>query len=222
MVVAKAEVEESITRLAQMARAVGIHLIVATQRPSVNVITGIIKANFPSRIAFQTVTRVDSRTILDMIGAETLLGNGDMLFLPSGSPKPVRIQGSYISTEEVERVCNFITGEKSADYLMDEFETRNYQSEIDEYDRIIKSGEDLTDDELFERAIRLILENRKASVSLIQRRLKLGFARAGRIMDMLEEAGIVGENVGSKPREILVDPDEYLRSMGKKVSYFDD
>jgi len=222
MVVAKAEVEESITRLAQMARAVGIHLIVATQRPSVNVITGIIKANFPSRIAFQTVTRVDSRTILDMIGAETLLGNGDMLFLPSGSPKPVRIQGSYISTEEVEKVCNFITGEKSADYLVDEFEMRNYQSEIDEYDKIIKSGEDLTDDELFERAVRLILENRKASVSLIQRRLKLGYVRAGRLMDMLEEAGIVGENVGSKPREILVDPDEYLRSMGRKVSYFDD
>jgi len=222
MIVARAEVEESITRLAQMARAVGIHLIVATQRPSVNVITGIIKANFPSRIAFQTVTRVDSRTILDMIGAETLLGNGDMLFLPSASPKPIRIQGSYISVEEVERVRDFIRGEKQVDYLIDDFETRNYQAEIDEYDRTLKGGEDFSDKELFERAVKLILENRKASVSLIQRRLKLGYARAGRIMDMLEEAGIVGENVGSKPREILVDPEEYLKSLGKSTSYFDD
>ncbi len=219
MVVARAEVEDSITRLAQMARAVGIHLIVATQRPSVNVITGIIKANFPSRIAFQTVTRVDSRTILDMIGSETLLGNGDMLFLPSGSPKPVRIQGSNITDTEVEKVTYFMRNQEEAEYLMDEFEMKNYQSEINNYEKILKNGEEFSDDDLFDKALILILENKKASVSLIQRRLKLGYARAGRIMDMLEEAGIVGENLGSKPREILVDPDEYLRNLKRNSSF---
>lgn len=283
MLIAKNEVEDNIIRLAQMSRAVGMHLILATQRPSVNVITGIIKANFPCRVAFQVSSKVDSRTILDTMGAEALLGRGDMLFSPGGSPKPIRLQGCYVSDQEVENTADWVRSQAAANYLISDFLT---QKEIEEqrmrgghdlggsrgpaprpaaasgglrldgidaddfgvpmdddigseddytYQQERRDGRsvsdimngsafnpplyvaprssddpDMIDEELFVQAARLILTHRKASVSLLQRKLKIGFARAGRVMDMLEERGIVGPNVGSKVREILVDPDEYL------------
>ena len=236
MLIAKNEVEESIIRLAQMARAVGIHLILATQRPSVNVITGIIKANFPARIAFQVSSVVDSRTILDQKGAESLLGRGDMLYLPASSPRPERLQGCFVSDKEVEQLTDFIRAQETACYVKDDFEDpkekarekrgaassvasrdgndwevmgqmRNDQGEPMDTEEI---WSEYLEDDLFRAAARLILQNRKASVSLIQRRLKIGFARSGRLMDMMEEAGIVGEYQGSKPREIVVDPIQYL------------
>jgi S-DNA-T family DNA segregation ATPase FtsK/SpoIIIE len=216
MVIARNEVEENVMRLAQMARAVGIHLVIATQRPSVNVITGIIKANFPTRIAFQVSSKVDSRTILDINGAEALLGRGDMLFSPGGAPKPVRIQGTLVSEEEVERLADYIREQATAQYLKQDFQPRKLvrsesSTEATTSGQIDDDSEDEPiDDELYTQAVKLILKARKASVSLIQRRLKVGYARAGRLMDMMEEAGIVGEFQGSKPREILIDPAEYL------------
>ena len=273
MIIAKNEVEDSIIRLAQMSRAVGMHLILATQRPSVNVITGIIKANFPSRVAFQVSSKVDSRTILDTNGAESLLGRGDMLFSPGGSPKPIRLQGCYLSDQEVERTADWVRSQAKAMYVKTDFLTQQeiadqrtkasqemararptdgelsmngidaddsavmQDDSADDYDytyqqqrkdgrdvkEMLSSGaprptlntddSDAIDEELFRQAAKLILVHRKASVSLLQRKLKIGFARAGRVMDMLEEEQIVGPNVGSKVREILVDPDEYLASM---------
>ncbi len=272
MLIARNEVEDNIIRLAQMSRAVGMHLILATQRPSVNVITGIIKANFPSRVAFQVSSKVDSRTILDAMGAEALLGRGDMLFSPGGSPKPIRLQGCYVSDQEVEATADYVRSQAKAQYEMQDFLTKKEQEELraqqqmaandmlamdgidaddsrvamsdqdgDDYDysyqqqrrdglsisdalrrtpstssappRTTSDESDAIDEELFIQAARLILSHRKASVSLLQRRLKIGFARAGRVMDMLEERGIVGPNVGSKVREILVDPDEFLASV---------
>lgn len=272
MLIARNEVEDNIIRLAQMSRAVGMHLILATQRPSVNVITGIIKANFPSRVAFQVSSKVDSRTILDAMGAEALLGRGDMLFSPGGSPKPIRLQGCYLSDQEVEATADWVRSQAKANYQMQDFLTKKEQEELrmqasqdmggdmlslngidaddsrvamnddpDDYDYSYqmqrRDGRPLSDvggssstaagaatasrgysfdetddidEELFTHAARLILVHRKASVSLLQRKLKIGFARAGRVMDMLEERGIVGPNVGSKVREILVDPDEWL------------
>lgn len=271
MLIARNEVEDNIIRLAQMSRAVGMHLILATQRPSVNVITGIIKANFPSRVAFQVSSKVDSRTILDAMGAEALLGRGDMLFSPGGSPKPIRLQGCYLSDQEVESTADWVRSQAKVQYHMQDFLTKKEQEELqareragfgggdmlsmdgvdadessvpmpddaDDYDfsyqqqrrdgrsvadvmagraapsaRVSGSDEgDVIDEELFTQAARLILIHRKASVSLLQRKLKIGFARAGRVMDMLEERGVVGPNVGSKVRDILVDPDEYLAEM---------
>lgn len=227
MLVAKADVEENVIRLAQLSRAVGIHLIIATQRPSVNVITGIIKANFPTRIAFQVSSKVDSRTILDTNGAEALIGKGDMLFSPGGAPKPIRIQGSYVSDEEVERLVEFIKNQEKARYLKNDFTLDAKQkskvagfSTGGSYSSTDEGLDDRIDADLFREAVILVLENRKASVSLIQRRLKIGYARAGRLMDMMEEAGIVGENRGSKPREIIVDPVQYLINM-KNEEIFD-
>jgi DNA segregation ATPase FtsK/SpoIIIE-like protein len=282
MLVAKNEVEEYIIRLAHMARAVGMHLILATQRPSVNVITGIIKANFPSRIAFQVSSKVDSRTILDMNGAEALMGRGDMLYSPGGV-KPFRLQGAFVSDSEVERLADTIRGQEKVRYVKEDFEAKPtsaerakayhglggadgagdgstraddpataaawaeraaaMRSQKAEYagdgadggadgngngsgdDRLPgmaargRVGEAplkpcdfdaMTDEDLYAMALRLVLESRKASVSYIQRRLKIGYARAGRLMDMMEDRGIVGPYQGSKPRDLMVDPADYL------------
>lgn len=195
MMVASREVEEPIARLAQMARAVGIHLIVATQRPSVNVITGVIKANFPTRIAFQVASKVDSRTILDVNGAESLLGSGDMLFLPPGRGEPVRIHGAYISTEETERLVKTINEQG--------FHAEEYDI-FEEVEEALLAGEGPRD-ELFDDALRLVVQLGQASVSFLQRRMKIGYARAGRLIDELEAAGIVGPSDGGKAREVLVD-----------------
>jgi len=206
MITAGKEVEEPITRLAQLARAVGIHLILATQRPSVNVITGVIKANFSARIAFQVATKIDSRTILDMNGAEKLLGKGDMLFLPTGFPKPIRIQNAFISTDEVERIVNFIYSQKgfSKPYFLPSI----YEKKSS------KSGSLVTDfDPVFEEAARVIVRHQQGSVSLLQRRLKLGYSRAARIVDQLEEAGIVGPNDGSKARQVLIENEMQLETL---------
>ena len=206
MITAGKDVEEPITRLAQLARAVGIHLVLATQRPSVNVITGVIKANFSSRIAYQVATKIDSRTILDMNGAEQLLGKGDMLFLPTGSPKPIRMQNAFISTDEVERITNYIYSQEGYSkpyFLPSIYEKKNS-----------KSGSFLMDmDPMFEDAARVIVRHQQGSVSLLQRRLKLGYSRAARIVDQLEEANIVGPNDGSKARQVLIENEEQLETL---------
>ena len=206
MITAGKEVEEPIARLAQLARAVGIHLVLATQRPSVNVITGVIKANFSARIAYQVATKIDSRTILDMNGAEQLLGRGDMLFLPTGSPKPIRIQNAFISTEEVEKLTNYIYSQPG--YSKPYFLPSLYDKKKD------SAGAFMADlDPMFEDAARVIVRHQQGSVSLLQRRLKLGYSRAARIVDQLEEAGIVGPNDGSKARTVLVENDEQLETI---------
>ncbi len=193
MMVAKDQVEESITRLAQMARAVGIHLVLATQRPSVEVITGIIKANFPSRIAFQVASKVDSRTILDMNGAESLLGRGDMLYLPPGAPKPLRLQGAYVSMEEVEKVVEFWTNQGGPQYSADLSVSKNSKETITEE----------SSDELYDEAVKIVLQSKQASTSFLQRRLKVGYSRAARLLDDMELRGVVGPADGNKPRKIM-------------------
>ncbi len=206
MLTASKEVEEPIIRLAQMARAVGIHCIIATQRPSVDVITGIIKANFPARAAYLVASKVDSRTILDASGAEQLLGNGDMLFLPSGQPKPSRLQNAFITTDEVEGICEYIGDQDgySSPYILPSLkENESGAGGIDAGDR----------DPLFEEAARLIIRHQQGSVSLVQRRLKVGYARAGRIVDELEAAGIVGPNEGSKSRQVLMESESELEAV---------
>jgi len=206
MITAGKEVEEPIARLAQLARAVGIHLVLATQRPSVNVITGVIKANFSARLAYQVATKIDSRTILDMNGAEQLLGRGDMLFLPSGTPKPFRIQNAFISTDEVERLTEYIS--KQPSYSRPFFLPSLYEKKKE------AAGGFLDDkDPLFDDAARVIVRHQQGSVSLLQRRLKLGYSRAARIVDQLEEAGIVGPNDGSKAREVIVESEEQLETI---------
>jgi len=196
------EVEASICRIAQMARAVGIHLVIATQRPSVDVITGLIKANIPCRIAFAVSSSIDSRTILDMIGAEDLLGKGDMLYLPSGQAKPLRVQGIYISTKEIEKVTNAIKLTMAPDYNDEIISTRIAGQKVQ---GIPDSGFEESDDELCDDAMGVIRENRKASASLLQRRLKIGYARAARLLDILEEKGHIGPSNGAKPRDIFMD-----------------
>ncbi len=206
MITAGKEVEEPIARLAQLARAVGIHLILATQRPSVNVITGVIKANFSTRIAYQVATKIDSRTILDMNGAEQLLGRGDMLFLPPGMPKPVRLQNAFISTEEVERLTEYVKrqpGYSKPYYLPSVYSKKNSGGRM--------SSADL--DPLFEDAAKIVVQHQQGSVSLLQRRLSLGYARAARIIDQMEDAGIVGPSDGSKARQVLVENDEQLETI---------
>ena len=197
MLTASADVETSLMSLAQKSRAVGIHIILATQRPSVNVITGVIKANFPSRIAFQVASKTDSRTILDLNGAERLLGMGDMLFLPSGQGEPIRVHGAFISGEETERLVEAL---KESQYEAEEVAVFSEQPDIN---AVSEARDDLFDD-----AVRLVAEHRQASTSFLQRRLKVGYSRAGRLMDELEAAGIVGPIVGAKPREILVESPE--------------
>ena len=206
MITAGKEVEEPITRLAQLARAVGIHLVLATQRPSVNVITGVIKANFSSRIAYQVATKIDSRTILDMNGAEQLLGRGDMLFLPTGSPKPIRVQNAFISTDEVEKITNYVNAQPS--YSKPYFLPSLYDKKKE-----TSSGVSSDLDPMFEDAAKVIVRHQQGSVSLLQRRLKLGYSRAARIVDQLEEAGIVGPNDGSKARSVLVENEEQLETI---------
>ena len=196
MVVARQQVEEAITRLAQLSRAVGIHLILATQRPSVNVVTGVIKANFPARISFQVASKVDSRTVLDMNGADKLLGKGDLLFLEPGQHKPVRAQGSLIFDNEIEKVVDFIKKQKPPVYNQELLEAQEKKTTF---------GRRFEKDELFDEAVKVILQTRQASVSMLQRRLGLGYTRAARLIDMMEEEGIVGPYRGSKPREILQD-----------------
>jgi len=207
MLTAGKEVEEPIVRLAQMARAIGIHIVLATQRPSVDVITGIIKANFPARIAFQVASKIDSRTILDMMGAEKLLGNGDMLFFPPGKPKPERVQNAFISTDEVEAICDYIGDQKgySEPYYLPSIhdEDGGGAGSIASEDR----------DPLFEDAAHLVISTQQGSVSMIQRRLKVGYARAGRMMDELEDAGVVGPFEGSKARSVLLESVSELSSI---------
>ena len=199
MMVAAGDVEDAITRLAQMARAAGIHLIIATQRPSVDVITGVIKANIPSRIAFGVSSQVDSRTILDMVGAEKLLGRGDMLFLPMGASKPIRVQGAFLSDGEVEAVVGYARGQAEAEY------NEELVPEIDESEP--EGGDDL--DELFDQAVQIVIEAKQASVSLLQRRMRIGYNRAARLIDSMEAKGVVGPYEGSKPREVLMTIDQY-------------
>ena len=203
MVQVPGEVEEPIARLAQMARAVGIHLVLATQRPSVDVITGVIKANFPSRIAFRVASKVDSRTVLDMNGAENLLGMGDMLFLPSGKADPYRVHGAFVSEEEATRVVEFWRA-KAVAVAPPSPPLATDVSVVDE-DEDAAEGDDFMDDELVPEAARLVVMHHQGSTSLLQRRLKVGYSRAGRLMDQLEQLGVVGPFNGSKARDVLVD-----------------
>ena len=211
MMVSPGEVEESICRLAQLARACGIHLIIATQRPSVNVITGRIKANMPSRIAFAVTSGVDSRTILDMNGAEKLLGKGDMLFSPQGIPKPVRVQGAFVSDEEVSAVVGFIKEQNGQVTYSAEMEEKLSNMESANTTVAIDSSADAGDgrDVYFADAARLLMEKEKGSIGMLQRYFKIGFNRAARIMDQLEEAGIVGPEEGTKPRRVLMSPEQF-------------
>jgi len=201
MMTVRDQVESAIARLAQLSRAVGIHLILATQRPSVDVITGVIKANFPSRISFKVASKVDSRTVLDMNGAEKLLGRGDLLFLEPGTAKPIRAQSSFIKDEELERVLDFIKKQGKP----------VYDGSIVKVQEQSTVGMLAEKDELFDTASRLVIETGQASVSIIQRRLRLGYTRAARLIDMMEQDGLVGPYVGSKPRDILVDREEWLK-----------
>jgi S-DNA-T family DNA segregation ATPase FtsK/SpoIIIE len=200
-------VEESITRLAQMARAVGIHLVLATQRPSVDVITGLIKANFPARVSFRVATKVDSRTILDANGAESLLGRGDMLYLPSGSARVHRLHAPYVTEKEIAAVVEFWKAQGIAQYQEKFLETPKEDRESPEGDGG-DSGEISADDNdpLFNDAVRLVIEFGKASTSLLQRRLRIGYGRAAHLIDLMERDGIVGAADGPKPREVLKRP----------------
>jgi DNA segregation ATPase FtsK/SpoIIIE, S-DNA-T family len=204
MMAAGKEVEASICRVAQMARAVGIHLIVATQRPSVDVITGLIKANIPSRIAFAVSSSVDSRTILDGIGAEDLLGKGDMLYLPGGMSKPTRVQGIFVSSQEIEKVTSFTKITAPPNYIEDVVSPKLAQQKVQGIPES-KFNDEESDDNLYQQALKVVLESRKASASLLQRRLKVGYARAARLLDLMEENGVIGPVNGAKPRDIYVE-----------------
>lgn len=206
MMVAPADVEDAVCRLAQMARAAGMHLLVATQRPSVDVITGLIKANIPSRISFAVSSQIDSRTILDMAGAEKLLGKGDMLFAPVGAAKPLRVQGAYLSDREVEDLVNYL--KKQAEPVYND-QIINMEPEKEVVPEI--------EDELLPQAVQILIESGHASISLLQRRLHIGYARAARLIDMMEKRGIVGGYEGSKPRAILMTLEQFNQTFGKKL-----
>lgn len=219
MMVAAGEVEDAICRLAQLARAAGIHLVIATQRPSVNVITGLIKANMPSRIAFAVSSGVDSRTILDMNGAEKLLGKGDMLIAPYGAPKPLRVQGAFISDAEVGAVVKFLSDQKNLDGLSEEKmmeQTKQVQAAVESVS-LPEYGGKSERDALFAEAGRFIIEKDKASIGMLQRWFKVGFNRAARIMDQLAEAGVVGEEEGTKPRRVLMSMEEFEQYLSEYV-----
>ncbi len=216
MLAAGAEIENSIARLAQLSRAVGIHMIIATQRPSVNVITGTIKANFPARIAFQVAQKVDSRTILDQSGADQLLGRGDMLYLPPSSSKLVRSQGAMVNDEEIHRIVDFIKSQAEPSFEME------IKSKLDKPSSAPDSLDDGTDDELLTQAVEIIRETHRASTSSLQRRLRIGYTRAARLVDILEERGIVGPPNGSGPREILIDLDGDIPNNADDQSDIDD
>ena len=203
MMTAPDDIEESISRLAQMARAAGIHMVLATQRPSVNVITGSIKANVPSRISFAVGSQIDSRTILDMAGAEKLLGKGDMLFAPIGANKPIRVQGAFISDDEVEHLVEFVKAQREPEY--DDTVTQEAEKETEKEP---SEENDIYRDELLERAVNLVMESGQASVSMLQRRFRIGYTRAARLVDTMEDLKIVGPSMGSKAREILMSPEQ--------------
>jgi S-DNA-T family DNA segregation ATPase FtsK/SpoIIIE len=211
MMVAPRDVEDAICRIAQMARAVGIHLVVATQRPSVDVVTGLIKANIPSRIALMTSSQADSRVILDMNGAEKLVGHGDMLFAPSSASKPTRLQAAWVTEKEIQQVSEWIRAQRSAEYAIS----------VEGLGRPPVEGEDDgglgSDDELLEQAAELVIRSQLGSTSMLQRKLKVGFARAGRLMDLLEERGIVGPSLGSKARDVLITPEEWEESRSARA-----
>ncbi len=198
MMVASNEVEDAITRLAQMARAAGIHMILATQRPSVDVITGIIKANVPSRIAFAVSSSIDSRTIIDGSGAEKLLGRGDMLFRPMGENKPIRVQGAFISDEEVEHIVTFVKNQQEANYVEEMMPTETVAAASEE-----------PEDDLFGEAVEFIRSDETASISKLQRRFRIGYNRAARLIDEMEARGIVGPADGSKPRKVNISEGVY-------------
>ena len=208
MMTASVDVETSIVRLAQLSRAVGIHLVVATQRPSVDVITGLIKANFPVRIAFEVSSKVDSRTILDGNGAEALLGKGDLLYNPPGSSKLVRAQGVMVSDKEIKKIIHYWKQQGVEEHSEDIISTLETKSNALDYE-----------DDLYDEAVRIVLNHGQASASVLQRRLRIGYARAARLVDIMEDKGIVGSHRGSKGREILVDTNEYF---SKDVSTSDD
>jgi S-DNA-T family DNA segregation ATPase FtsK/SpoIIIE len=207
MMVSAGEVETALARLAQIARAVGIHLVVATQRPSVDVITGLIKANFPARIAFQVATKVDSRTILDQNGAEALLGRGDMLFVPPGASRPIRVHGAWVSEAEVREIAGFLRKQGQAVYeeglLQPIAETKT-----------AAGGHEVERDDTYWRAVELVVSQKQASISFIQRRMGLGYPKAARFIDLMEQDRIIGPGDGAKPRQILVGPD-YLSRRGQ-------
>jgi S-DNA-T family DNA segregation ATPase FtsK/SpoIIIE len=210
MMVAPRDVEDAICRIAQMARAVGIHLVVATQRPSVDVVTGLIKANIPSRIALMTSSQADSRVILDMNGAEKLVGHGDMLFAPSSASKPSRLQAAWVTEKEIQAVSEWIRAQREAEYA----------TTVEGLGRPPVEGEDgglKDDDELLEQAAELVIRSQLGSTSMLQRKLKVGFARAGRLMDMMEERGIVGPSLGSKARDVLITWDEWEESRSARA-----
>jgi len=211
MMVSPHEVEDSICRLAQMARAAGMHLVIATQRPSVDVITGLIKANVPSRIAFSVSSQIDSRTILDMGGAEKLLGKGDMLFLPMGASKPKRLQGAFVSDKEIENIVEFIKSDSTAHYNEDIIE--HIENGAEDH----STGDDSDADDLLPQAIEIVVEIGQASASLLQRKLKVGYSRAGRLIDQLEERGIIGPHEGSKPRKVLMSRSEFQEMMVNNI-----
>ena len=219
MMVAAKDVEESICRLAQKARAAGMHLVIATQRPSVDVITGLIKANIPSRIAFAVSSQVDSRTILDQVGAEKLLGKGDMLYFPAGSAKPTRVQGAFVSDEEVEKIVEFIKSNGTAVYSEDILDTIENGGKDEKAKALSKENENGDDtDPFLDEAINTVVETGQASTSFIQRRFKVGYARAGRIIDQMEEKGVISGYQGSKPREVLWTLEKLAEmKMGTKV-----
>jgi DNA segregation ATPase FtsK/SpoIIIE, S-DNA-T family len=207
MAVASNEIENAITRLAQLSRAVGIHIILATQRPSVDVITGVIKANFPARISFKVASKVDSRTVLDMNGADKLLGRGDMLFMEPGSARPARAQSSLVSDKEIERVIGFISSQRGPDHEPDIVKEQTKKD----------LGKGTGRDDLFNDAVELVMESGQASVSMLQRRMRLSYTRAARMIDSMEEEGLIGPYCGPRPREILVDRQHYLEDKGRVI-----
>jgi DNA segregation ATPase FtsK/SpoIIIE, S-DNA-T family len=212
MMVAPRDVEDAICRIAQMARAVGIHLVVATQRPSVDVVTGLIKANIPSRIALMTSSQADSRVILDMNGAEKLVGHGDLLFAPSSASKPSRLQAAWVTEKEISAVSEWVRGQREAEYAMSVEGLGRPPAETDD------DGGLGGDDELLEQAAELVIRSQLGSTSMLQRKLKVGFARAGRLMDLLEERGIVGPSLGSKARDVLLTPEEWEESRAARTA----
>ena len=229
MLVAAKEVEESICRIAQMGRAAGIHLVIATQRPSADVITGLMKANIPSRIAFSVASAMESRIILDTQGAEKLVGRGDMLYAPIGNGKPKRVQGCFVSDPEVEAVTSFVKNNFVTNYdqqVMEEIEKKAAQTGTSKatVSEPEPNSDELDGDEMLPAAVDVILETGQASVSMLQRRLKLGYARAARIVDEMEEKGIVGPYMGSKPRNILITKEQWasMRNGGSPQMGFDD
>jgi S-DNA-T family DNA segregation ATPase FtsK/SpoIIIE len=200
MAVSADDVEGAIMRLAQLSRAVGIHIIIATQRPSVDVITGVIKANFPARVSFKVASKVDSRTVLDANGADKLLGKGDLLFMEPGVTKPIRAQGSLVTDREIEKVTGFIKSQRTPEYNNDIIATQEKKGVLKKFQK----------DEVYQSAVKLVLNSRQASVSMLQRKLGVGYTRAARLIDMMEEEGIVGPYQGSKPRDIMIENFEEL------------